>query len=108
VFPPLKSVVAGSLGIIDIVARSVQNRQDFADLERKLAVSIINEHCCESNSASLARLDGLSTAIRCQVAAIQSQREHGLARSAGDVTKVAEHPFVRCLSSLMFSRRTPH
>jgi hypothetical protein len=81
VFPPLKSAVAGLLGVIDIVEvrelafnheapllshlqTTAQNRQDGAELERRLRaiVSIINQHRDESNASSFAhRLDGLST-----------------------------------------------
>jgi hypothetical protein len=79
VFPPLKSTVAGLLGVIDIVEvchfnqrcdgdddlpqTTAQNQQDRQDLEQKLraVVSIINNHANYSTTPTFTtRLEGLS------------------------------------------------
>ncbi|KAF8803111.1 WD40 repeat-like protein [Phlegmacium glaucopus] len=90
VFTPLKSVVGGLLGVIDIM----ENRQDRADLGKRLeaVVSIINDHRYEANPSSLVhRLDGLSTAIGYETSAIQSQNNRGFAmQAAGGVADAAE------------------
>ena len=82
VFPPLKSTVAGLLGVIDIVEvcdfmitqcrdrdgvelpqTTAQNQQDRQDLEQKLraVVLIINNHANYSTMPTfITRLEGLS------------------------------------------------
>ena len=80
VFPPLKSTVAGLLGVIDILEvrdlqlccdrdgvdypqTTAQNQQDRQDLEQKLraVVSVVNNHANYSTSPTFTtRLEGLS------------------------------------------------
>ena len=78
VFPPLKSAVAGILGVIDIVEvcdfqlccdgvdrpqTTAQNQKDRQDLEQKLraVVSVINNHANYSTMPTFTtRLEGLS------------------------------------------------
>ena len=95
VFPPLKSAVGGLLALIEMVEvcvvndwlqsfahlgaqKTVQNRDDFADLTRKLAavVSIVSEHRHDSESSPFTRrLNGLLTSVflKCPMHVLMAQ-----------------------------------
>jgi len=51
-FPPLKAAVGGLLACIDMVELASQNKEDFAELDRKLKhiISIVKTHSDGSSS----------------------------------------------------------